>query len=45
LGGTYSTHGTDEKCIQILVGIVEGKRPFRRLGKDGRIILKWILKK
>jgi hypothetical protein len=26
----HSMHKRDKKCIQILVGITEGKRPFRR---------------
>jgi hypothetical protein len=29
----------------ILVGKLEGRRQLARLGKSGRIILKWILKK
>jgi hypothetical protein len=27
----YSMHGTDEKCIQVLVGKPERRRPLRRL--------------
>jgi hypothetical protein len=27
---THSTHGRDERCIQILVGNPEVKRPYRR---------------
>jgi hypothetical protein len=30
---------------EILVGKHEGSRPFGRLGVDGRIILKWMLRK
>jgi hypothetical protein len=35
MGETYSTHGNDGKCIQILIGKPEGV--------DERIILEWIL--
>jgi hypothetical protein len=35
---------TGERCIQGLVGRTEGKRPLRRSGVNGRIILKWIYK-
>jgi hypothetical protein len=28
----------------VLVGKSEGKRPFEKVGVDGRTILKWILK-
>jgi hypothetical protein len=31
--------------IQVLVGKPEARRPLGRLGKDGRIILKWNFKK
>jgi hypothetical protein len=30
---------------RVLVGRPEGKRPFVRLTTDGRIILKWVVKK
>jgi len=30
MGRACSTHGRDEKCIQILVGKPDGKRSFRR---------------
>jgi hypothetical protein len=33
MGGACSTHGSDEKCINILVGKPEGKR---QLGVPGR---------
>jgi hypothetical protein len=32
-------------AYNILVGKPEGKRQLRRLGVDGRIMLKWILGK
>jgi len=37
-------HGRHEKCIKMLVGKPEGKRPLlENLGIYGSIILKWIL--
>jgi hypothetical protein len=30
MGGAFSTHGGDEKCIKVLVGRPEGKRPLKR---------------
>jgi hypothetical protein len=30
MGGVYSTHSGDEKCIKIVVGKSEGKRSLRR---------------
>jgi hypothetical protein len=30
MSGTCSTHGGGEKCLQILVGSPEGKRPLGR---------------
>jgi hypothetical protein len=40
-------HGIDEKCIQnsLLVGESVGKIPLEEIGVDGRITLKYILKK
>jgi hypothetical protein len=37
-------HGIYETCI-ILVGKPEGKDHFEDLGVDGRVMLKWIVKK
>jgi hypothetical protein len=37
--------GDRRDAYRVMVGRPEGKRPLRRLGTDGRIILKWILKK
>jgi len=36
---TGSIHGKDEKCIKILDGKPEGKRPLRDLSVDAKIIL------
>jgi hypothetical protein len=42
VGGACSTHGGEERCIhRVLAGRPEGKRS----GVDGRIILRWILRK
>jgi hypothetical protein len=30
MGGTCSTYGEDERCIQVLVGKTEGMRPLGR---------------
>jgi hypothetical protein len=30
MGEVYSTHGSEEKCIQFFVEIPEGKRPLGR---------------
>ena len=30
MGGTCSTYGGEERCIQLLVGKPEGKRPIER---------------
>jgi hypothetical protein len=38
MDGAYNMYGKDEKCIQILVGKPEWKRPLD-LGIDGKIIL------
>jgi hypothetical protein len=37
MGGTFRTHGANEKCIKNVVGAM-----FHLL-LDGRIILKWIV--
>jgi hypothetical protein len=37
--------GEMRNAYKILVGNLEGKRPFGRLGVHGRIILKWILRR
>jgi hypothetical protein len=36
MGRACSTHTRDEKCIQILVGEPDGKRPFGRPRSMGR---------
>jgi hypothetical protein len=43
IGRVCSMHGKSEMC-KILVRKPEGKRP-QDIGIDGRIILKWILRK
>jgi hypothetical protein len=45
MGGECSTCGTDEKCLKSLVEKPAGKRPLGRIRCDGRIILKWNLRK
>jgi hypothetical protein len=44
IGGANRMHGTDEKCIKILVKNLKGKDHLQDLGVDGRIILKLIFK-
>jgi hypothetical protein len=34
--------GRDEKRIQYFLGKPEGRKPFGRPRRDGKIILKWI---
>jgi len=41
MDGTCSTHGRDAKCIQILVGKIEGNRTLGNLGLYGNVILKY----
>jgi hypothetical protein len=41
MGRVYNTHGTDDKCIQILNAKMEGRNHFTELGIDGRMVLKW----
>jgi hypothetical protein len=36
--------GRGEVLMGILVGRLDGKSPLKDLGKDGKIILKWIFK-
>jgi len=39
IGRTRSTHGRIEKCIQILVGIYEGRYQSQDVSVDGKTIL------
>jgi hypothetical protein len=41
--GTCSTHGSDEKCIKILVENLKGRDYLKDLNIDGRIVLECIL--
>jgi len=43
--GHVARIGGKKRCIQVLVGKPEGKRPLGRPGVDGRIILRWIFRK
>jgi len=46
MGGTCGTYGGEEKCIEGLGGETWQERDLLvYLGLQGRIILKWILKK
>ena len=45
LKGRVSRVGESRDAYRVLVGKVEGKRPFTRHRVDGRIILERILKK
>jgi len=42
MGGTCGTHRSDNKCVKILVGKIEGKKHSEDLEVDRRIILEWI---
>jgi hypothetical protein len=43
MGGTYRTHGKDEKGIEHFSRKYEGKSDLGNLGVDGGITLKWII--
>jgi hypothetical protein len=47
MSGGFSTHGRDEKCIQVIGGKHEGKIAVGRpkCSVDERLVLKWISKK
>jgi hypothetical protein len=45
MGGSCSTYGGYERCIQSFGGGPEGKKNLEDLGVEGMIILKLILKK
>jgi len=42
MGGSCSTHGRDEKCMQNLLENLKGRNHSEDLGEDGRKILEWI---
>jgi hypothetical protein len=46
MGGTCGMYGREEGCVESLVEKIDGRRAFGETeGVDGKIILKWILKK
>jgi len=45
MGGTYSTQYVYESCIHILMKYLEVRDRLEYLGLNGRILLKWMLKK
>jgi hypothetical protein len=44
MGGTCSMYGEEERCIQYLVGKLEGKRPLGRPKHRLKDKIKWIFK-
>jgi hypothetical protein len=44
-GSACSTYGEGRGLYRVLMGKPEGKNPLGRTGLDGRIILRWILRK
>jgi hypothetical protein len=45
MGTTCNTHGVNRYAFKILVGNLNGRDDLGHLGIDGKIILKWIVKK
>jgi hypothetical protein len=45
MDGSRSSDGKGRGVYRILVGKAEGKRPLGRTGVDGRIILRWMVRK
>jgi hypothetical protein len=45
MGGICSVYGARRGVYRVLVEKPEGKRPLRRPGVDGKIILRWIFRK
>jgi hypothetical protein len=45
IGRAYSMHGEMRNWYKILVGKNEGRDNFEGLDLDGKVIVKWLLKK
>jgi hypothetical protein len=45
MGATCGTYNSEQKCIQLFVGKMEGKRSLRNPWHNGRKILKCVPKK
>jgi hypothetical protein len=45
MGGECSAYGENRSVYRVLLGKSEFRRPIGRPGVDGRIILRWIVRK